>query len=279
MTLLLDALAAIGLLAKRERQYHLPRELSAWLTHDSPHSWLSIIRNHGPALRSWAQLAKVVKTGRQAEYVEGICGEEGELAAFIGGMDEVSRPLLERVVSALRPIRFRTLLDVGGASGSYTIAFLRECPRGKAILFDLPEVIPMARERLRQAGLLDRVQLVEGDFGRDELPGGADFIWISAITHMNNAQQNRDLYAKCFRAMADDGRLVIRDILMDPSHVQPAEGALFAINMLAQTPGGSTYSLDEYEADLRAAGFGEVSLLHPGQEMDALVLATKGPAK
>jgi len=73
----------------------------------------------------------------------------------------VSAPVADRVVGAIQPSGSVTLLDVGGASGTWTMAFLRACPSASATLFDLPEVIPMARRRLAQARLADRVTLVE----------------------------------------------------------------------------------------------------------------------
>ena len=86
----------------------------------------------------------------------------------------------------LSPLRFQRLLDIGGASGTWTIAFLRAVPEATAVLFDLPQVMPLARERLTRAGLADRVSLVAGDFYTDDLPGGADFAWLSAIAHQNS---------------------------------------------------------------------------------------------
>ena len=102
-------------------------------------------------------------------------------------MHNVSAPNADQVIKAIRPLQFRHLLDIGGASGTWTIAFLRACPSAQATLFDLPSVIPLARRRLRTAGLTGAVKLVAGDFLKDPLPTGADLAWVSAIVHQNRA--------------------------------------------------------------------------------------------
>jgi len=77
-----------------------------------------------------------------------------------------------------------------------------------------------------------RVKFVAGDFITDPLPPGADLAWVSAIVHQNSRKQNRQLFAKAFHALMPAGRIVIRDILMHPTHTHPVAGALFAVNML-----------------------------------------------
>ena len=94
----------------------------------------------------------------------GVRGEAGDQEAFIGAMHNVSAPNADQVIRAVQPLQFQHLLDIGGASGTWTIAFLRACPSAQATLFDLPHVIPMARRRLAAAGLDQRVKLVAGDF-------------------------------------------------------------------------------------------------------------------
>jgi hypothetical protein len=61
---------------------------------------------------------------------------------------------------------------------------------------------------------------------------------------------------------------------MSEDHTEPPDGAFFAINMLVNTPGGSTYSFEDISKDLRAAGFVDAALLHRG-EMDSLVTARR----
>ena len=183
---LLDALAALELLVKKGDKYEVPADVAELLTRDSPINVLAGVRHQGNCLRRWDQLARVVQTGRPAHREPSIRGEAGDCESFIGAMNSFSGPMVLQIVEKLSPLRFQRMLDIGGASGTWTIAFLRAVPEATAVLFDLPEVMPLARERLARAGLADRVSLVAGDFDTDDLPGGADFAWLSAIAHQNS---------------------------------------------------------------------------------------------
>ena len=273
--ILLDALVALRLLEKSGGNYALPSGLDALLTAAGAQSVLAMAQHQAHCLRNWAQLAQVVKTGRPAPCMSGVRGRDGAQEAFIGAMHNVSAPNADQVIQAVQPLQFRHLLDIGGASGTWTIAFLRACPSARATLFDLPHVIAMAQRRLGAAGLEKRVQLVPGDFTRDALPPGADLAWVSAIVHQNSRVQNRALFAKVLAALVPGGRIAIRDILMGEDRTRPVAGALFAINMLVATEGGGTFTFDELREDLEAAGFSEAAVLRQDEAMNAVVVARK----
>jgi Ser-tRNA(Ala) deacylase AlaX/predicted O-methyltransferase YrrM len=229
-------------------------------------------------LRRWAQLAQVIQSGHLAERSPSVRVEQGDLEAFIGAMDNVSAPAADDLIRAVQPLQFRYLLDVGGASGTWTAAFLRACSTGAATLFDLPEVIPMARRRLADAGKAERVRLVAGDSMKDPLPAGADLAWVSAIVHQNSRAQNRELFAKVFASLAPGGRIAIRDLVMEPTRTRPVAGALFAVNMLVATEGGRTFTFDELREDLEAAGFIQPAVLRRDEGMNSVVVAAKPAA-
>ncbi|UCD49704.1 MAG: methyltransferase domain-containing protein [Phycisphaerales bacterium] len=275
VTILLDALVALGLLGKRKGLYQVPPEVADLLSADSPASVLPAVRHQGNCLRRWAQLGQVVRSGTPAERTPSIRGAEADCEAFIGAMNNFTEPVAPEIVGKLESVKFQRLLDIGGASGTWTIAFLRAVPEATAVLLDLPEVIPLARRRLTAAGLIDRVTLVAGDYNVDPLPAGADFAWLSAIAHQNSPTQNRTLYAKIHAALAPGGTLVIRDIVMDSSRTAPPSGALFAVNMLVATEGGNSYTLDEFRDDLAGAGFAGVQQIHKDEWMNSLVRARK----
>ena len=275
MTILLDALAAMQLLTKAAHRYATAPGVAAVLAEGGHDSAAAMVRHLGNSMRRWAQLAAVVKTGLPAERGPSIRGPEADLASFIGGMDDLTRSGALKLVRQLGPPAFRHLLDVGGASGTYTIAFLQAAPAATATLFDLPDVIPLARLRIAEAHLADRVTLAAGDLTADDLPAGADLAWVSAIIHMNSRAENRALFGKLFAALAGGGRVLVRDVFMDAGRTQPTGGALFAVNMLVATAGGGTYTFDEVRADLEAAGFAGVELARRRETMDSVVAAVK----
>lgn len=273
LSMLLDAVAAMGLLVKQEGRYRCEQSAARFLAEDSPETILPMVRHMASLWPRWSRLTDVVRGGEMEEFQ--FSRDRDELRAFIGAMHVAGAPLAKQVVASVNPGGSRALLDVGGGSGTYTIAFLRAVPEMKATIFDLPEVIEMARERLSEEGLLDRTTLVSGSYYEQELPRGFDLALLSAIIHSNSQEDNLDLYKKIFRSLNPGGRLLVRDHVMDADRTRPKDGAIFAINMLVGTSGGGTYTYQEIESALLQAGFKQIKLLRPGAHMDAVVEAYK----
>ena len=274
-TILLDALVALEFLTKQGNDYSVPEDVAKLLTEKSVSSVLPVVCHLANCLRRWATLAVVTQTGKPAERTPSTRGQAADQADFIGAMHNFSGPIADEVVKKLQPLKFSHLLDIGGASGTWIMAFLNAIPEAKATLFDLPPVISMAEQHIVEAGLGGRVSLVPGDFYADDLPDGADLAWLGAICHQNSREQNRALFTKIHKALKDGGVVVIRDVVMEPSHTSPKGGALFAVNMLVATERGGTYTLDEYSHDLIEAGFVDVTLVHQDEFMNSLIRAKK----
>ncbi|MFH1746292.1 MAG: methyltransferase [Planctomycetota bacterium] len=274
--ILLDALTALELLEKNNNLYRLPPNLTNMLSATGTRrEVLAMAQHQANCMRSWARLTTVVQSGQPTARTASIRGAEADQAAFVEAMHCSSAPQAEELIAALQPLVFRHLLDVGGATGTWTSAFLRAVPDATATLFDLPHVMPLARRRLSAEDLIDRVTLVAGDFYSDPLPAGVDLVWLGAIVHQNSRAQNRALFHKVHAALEPGGQVLIRDVLMDDTRTQPILGALFAINMLVATDGGGTFTFDELRADLEAAGLTNATTVRRGEFMDSLVRAVR----
>ena len=270
----LDCLVTFGLLQKKEGTYSLTPEGAPYSSKHSA-SELPMLLHMSHLWNSWSNLTEVVKNGPGSERKPPKQMGMDSRRAFIGAMHVIGRSLSEEIAGSLDLRGYRKLLDIGGGSGTYTIAFLKHNPQLQAILFDLKEVIPMAKEQLSSEGLLNRVELIPGNFYSDDLPGGCDLALLSAIIHQNSRRQNLELFRKASRSLQAGGMLLIRDHIMDEQRIHPPEGALFAINMLVNTEGGDTYTFHEVAQDLKEAGFTDVRLLRSGERMDCVVGAVK----
>jgi predicted O-methyltransferase YrrM len=275
LLILLDALTALGLLVKENDRYRCVPPVSTFLADDAPETVLPMVLHMAHLWRRWTALTNIIQGVPDSYDQDHGAQSDDELQAFIGAMHVVGKDRAGDIVDAVGPAGYVNLLDVGGASGTYTMAFLRSVPGMKATLFDRPEVMAMARERLSQTGILDRVTLVPGDFYRDEFPPGHDLALVSAIIHQNSPEQNLELYRKIFRSLVSRGRIVIRDHVMEKDRTAPREGAVFAVNMLVATDGGRTYTYDEIRDSLTQAGFYRIELIRRGEHMDGLVEAFK----
>jgi hypothetical protein len=273
VTILLDALASVGVIVKFDEQYSISPELAPFLCEAFPQSVIAMLRHQANCLRNWSRLPWTVRSGKPEYPGPSIRGEDADIASFIEAMHVVSRGVADALVQEIHPGNVCCLLDLGGASGSWTTAWLKAEPQSRAIIFDLPHVIPMARERFTTSPFADRVELCPGDYNTDNLPKGADLAWISAIIHQNSPDQNRALYRRVAEALEPNGWIYIRDIVMEPSRTAPVAGALFAVNMLSATEKGNSYCLAEIQEDLQSAGFADVELVRRHEGMHSVVRA------
>lgn len=274
MTVLLDALSALGYLVKEDDLYQAEPSAAIRLSANSPRSLLPAVLHSAHLWKTWSDITGIVLDEVKPGFREKGALTPDHFKAFIGAMHVAGARTAPEVVEAADPGTARSLIDVGGGSGTYTLAFLKAVPEMRATLFDLPPVIEMARNRVGEAELEDRVTLVPGDFYRDELPGGHDLALLSAIIHQNSLQQNEALYRKVLSALEPGGRILIRDFVMAPDRTRPVEGAMFAINMLVGTPGGGTYTFEDIKQGLEAAGFERAALIR-ARGMFSLVEAFK----
>ncbi len=162
------------------------------------------------------------------------------------------------MVKALGTAGVRRILDLGGGSGVYSIAFAKASPDVKCEILDLAEVTPLTTEYVSKAGVAAQVGIRGGDMLHGDFGSGYDIIMLNAICHMFSEEQNRDIFRRACKALAPNGRLVVQDFILNPDKTGPQHAALFSVNMLVGTEAGADYSEPEYAAWMKAAGFGEV---------------------
>lgn len=275
LTRILDCLTAYEYLDKKDDRYFLT-DKGALLSANHEQTVRPMILHINDIWENWSNLTETVQQGKNPSQVSVTEKSQETCQAFIEAMDVVARDLAQEIAAEYDASSFSHLLDIGGASGTYVVAFLNKNPHLKATLFDLPQVIPMAEKRLQKEGLLERVECLAGDYYQDGvLPSGADLALLSAIIHQNSPQENQDLFRKIFESLQPGGAILIRDHIMEPDRTYPPAGALFALNMLVNTSGGDTYTFHEIKTLLEQAGFSNVRFLREGPKMDCLVEARK----
>ncbi|MBW6537260.1 MAG: hypothetical protein K0B11_19790 [Mariniphaga sp.] len=128
----------------------------------------------------------------------------------------------------------------------------------KAVVFDLPNVVPISKKIVKQEGFSGKIDHNTGDYTTDELPKGFDLIFLSAIIHSNSYETNRKLVRKCFDSLNSNGRIVIQDWVLNDAKTKPPQGTVFSINMLVGTEEGDCYSENEIKSWYENAGFTDV---------------------
>jgi predicted O-methyltransferase YrrM len=256
--MLLNALVAIRLLDKHGNAFANTAVSSRYLAAGGRDDSRAALMHTAHLWTTWSHLTDSVRAGGATWREQTPSRDAGWTEAFIAAMHKNAAERAGAVVRAARVEEARRMLDVGGGSGAYAIAFANANPHLRVDVLDQPGVTPITNRHILAANLQDRIRTRNGDLRTDALGGDYDIVLVSAICHMLSPDENRDLFRRCFDAASAGGRIVIQDFILDPSKTTPKSAALFALNMLVGTQAGSTYSDQEYTTWLREAGFGEV---------------------
>ncbi len=256
--MLLNALVAMGLLTKREGVFANSPATNRFFVEGSPDDSRLATLHTVHLWERWSTLTECVRAGTSVSYEEMRRRGEDWTTAFIAAMHRNAAERAPLVVQAVGTAGARRMLDVGGGSGAYSIAFARASEDLRVDLFDLETVVPIAEGHIKVAGLSQRIKTVVGDLRADRFGEGYDLVFASAICHMLSEEENRDFIRRCGQALAPKGRLVIQDFILEADKTAPKFAALFALNMLVGTRAGASYSHAEYADWLRGAGFVEV---------------------
>ena len=255
---LLNGLVSLGFLKKQDQLYFNTEESFTFLSRKGS-NYLGGLMHSNHLWNTWSHLTEVVRTGKSAHPAE--INDRGDdwLFSFISAMHNRA---IKQAPEQLRNIDLsgiRQILDIGGGSGAYSIAFLSLNPEMEATVFDLPNVVPITRQFIEKEGFSDKIKLCTGDYTIDELPCGFDLLFLSAIIHSNSLEVNKDLIRKCYKALNGNGKIIIQDWVMNNDRTQPAAGAIFAINMLVGTEAGDCFTEQEVTEMLKDAGFVNIS--------------------
>ena len=168
------------------------------------------------------------------------------------------------------------MLDVGGGSGAFAIALCRRNPGLRATVLDFPAVVAVAREYRDEAGLAERIDVVEGDALRCDWPPDQDVVLMSYLLSALGAAEIDAVLAKAQACLRPGGLLVVHDFVLDDDRPGPAAAALWFLQYLAYRDDAVSFTGAELADRLRGAGF----VPEPAQvlipEITRVVTARKG---
>ncbi|MDT8070840.1 MAG: methyltransferase [Terriglobia bacterium] len=251
---LLNALASLGLLKKSDGRFECTPASARFFSAGSKDNARPGLLHIANIWHGWSNLTNIVKSG---EVTKGARSKEGT-EDFIAAMHRNATERARLLVKSLGTDGVRRILDLGGGSGAYSVAFAKAEPSVEAVILDVPEVVGLTKDYVEDAGVANQVKIRPGDMLTSPLDSGYDLVMLNAICHMFSPAQNRALLKRAFGALAPGGRLAIQDFILNPDKASPRHAALFAINMLVGTKEGSTYSEPEYSEWMREAGFTQV---------------------
>jgi len=179
--MLLNALVALGLLLKTGDEYRNTPESARFFVRRSKDDQRNGLLHTANIWHRWSTLTAAVRQGTHIP-IDGDRSREWT-NNFIAGMQRNAKDRAPLVLKALGIAGVHRILDLGGGSGAYSIAFAKASPEVRCEILDLPEVVPLATEHVREAGVSAQVSLRPGDMLHDDFGSGYDIVMLKALSH------------------------------------------------------------------------------------------------
>jgi hypothetical protein len=269
-----DALVAMNFLDREgdgpSAKYCNTPAAALYLDRDSPRYIGGVLVMLNDRLfKFWHDLPAALRTGRPQNEVkhgqkgifEELYEELPRLEQFMGAMTGLSRINFEAFAAKFDFSSFKTLCDVGGATGLLCIEAAKKHPHLHCTSFDLPPVEPIARKHIAAAGLGDHIGTASGDFFKDPLPK-ADLITMGMILHDWNLEKKMHLIRAAYDALPPGGALVAIEALIDDARRENVFGLLMSLNMLIEFGDAFDYSGADFRKWCGEVGFRRFDVIH-----------------
>jgi SAM-dependent methyltransferase len=264
-----DAMVALGLLEKHGGVYTNGPAATAFLAGAGPVDLRPLLRFWDKiSYPAWLDLAHTLGHGPRTEIVELDESLQAIASAGIEAFQSGPSATLPEVIDL--PDRCR-LLDIGGGTGSWSLALADRHPGLRATVFELPVVAGVARKRITDAGLAGRVDVLSGDATVDAFPFGFDTFLLANVVHYWSPDQNREVLRRIRDAAEPGGRVLLVDFWTDATHTEPFVAAMMAGEFAAHLENGDVYSVDEARTWLDATGWRFTTHTHLTGPMSVLI--------
>lgn len=279
----LDALVALGLLARRgdgeAGRYMNTPATALYLDRSSPRYMGGLLEMANSRLYPfWADLTPALRTGQPQNEIrqsgkpmfDELYADPARLEQFMAAMAGVSRANFEAFADRFDFAPYRSLADIGGATGQLAAIVAGRHPHLACASYDLPVVKPIAERRIAEAGLDGRVAAGEIDFLKDEFPS-ADLITMGMILHDWNLDHKKMLIAKAYRALPAGGAFVAIENIIDDARRENAFGLMMSLNMLVEFGDAFDFTGADFEGWCLEAGFSRCEILPLGGPASAAI--------
>ncbi len=249
-----DAMVAIGLLERQGDRYANGAAAAAFLSGQTPADFRPLLtfwdRLSYPA---WQDLAGALGRGRPAHEIFEI--DDALVPIMSAGIAAATAAACRALPEAAALPAASRVLDVGGGTGSWSIALAAADPDLTATVLEIAEVARVARDELRATAYADRVDVREGDVLVDEVPSGYDAFLLANLVHYFTPETNRAILQRIRTAAQPGDRVLIADFWTDPTHTQPLPAALMAGEFAIHVNDGDVYSVEEGAEWLTGTGW------------------------
>ncbi len=267
---LLIALVTIGLLKKTRTGYENIPQLAEFLVKTSPFYMGELMLLQDAEWEHWGKLEEIVRTGQP--IVRGnIFMNHPEIGAkILTVLDRMAKRVAPGLAEKIDLSDYQSFMDVGGGAGTFSIAFCQRYPHLKAVLFDLPQTLPVTEGNIKKAGLEEQVTLVGGNFNQDRFPGQFDVVFLSDILHYQTEEENAALFQKLYGATNPGGVVIVKDMMINDDIGNPGWNAVFSIHMMVYSEKGRCFRENTVRSWMEKAGFEYITEIERNTVLSAM---------
>jgi hypothetical protein len=268
-----DALVALELLERdgegSDARYRNTEATAVFLDKASPAYMGGILEMSNARLYGfWGDLTEALQTGKPQNEIkqtgkpvfDELYSDPDRLEQFMNAMTGVSAGPFHALAEVFDFSRYKTLCDVGGATGQLSCIAANRHPHMRCATHDLPVVEPIAKRTIERAGLTDRVSTEAGDFFAEPLPE-ADVITMGMILHDWNSERKMHLIRAAYDALPEDGAFIAVENLIDDARRENAFGLLMSLNMLIEFGDAFDFTGADFAGWCTEVGFRNIEVL------------------
>jgi len=260
--LFLRACVGLGFLVDEAGRFANAPGAAMFLVKRSPAFMGNAIRYSDQLYATWGRLEDALRSGQPALAAEAYLGDNPvRTRTFVQAMHERAVGVARALVGILDLKGRRSMLDVGGGPGTYSVLLTERFPGLTAEVLELPGVAAVARELVAAAGASDRVALRDGDYHSSDFGSGKDVVLMSGMFHRETEQACRRLIARAADCLEPSGLLVVSDVFTDRGGTQPTFAAMFGLNMMLTAPDGGVHSDADVQTWMADSGFRELRVV------------------
>lgn len=260
--LFLRALAGLGFLQEEAGHFANAPVAAVFLVKRSPAFMGNAIRYSDQLYATWGNLEGALRSGKPALPAESYLGDNPvRTRTFVQAMHERALGVARALVGILDLKGRRSMLDVGGGPGTYSVLLTERFPGLTSEVLELPGVAAVARELVAAAGASDRVTLRDGDYHSADFGSGKDVVLMSGMFHRETEQACRALIERAAACLEPGGLLVVSDVFTDQGGSQPTFAAMFGLNMMLTAPDGGVHSDADVQRWMGDSGFRDLRMV------------------
>lgn len=249
--------------------YRNTAETGMFLDKNSPQFMGGFLEMANARLYSfWGDLTEGLRTGKPQNEIKQtgapvfaeLYSKPERLELFMDAMSGISAGNFRAFAEKFDFSGYRTLCDVGGASGLLSRLVAQQHPHMRCISADLPQATEIARRKIAAAGLADRVTAQPIDFFADPLPK-ADVITMGLILHDWDLEKKMFLIRAAYDALPPGGAFVVIEHLIDDARRENAFGLMMSLNMLIEFGDAFDFTGADFAGWCREVGFTKTEVI------------------